>query len=163
MNRQEIETLLPHRERALLLDSAEVYPQENRAVGYLKATTELCEGHFPEYPIVRGVDRVEMIILTLLLAAQVFLKKDEVAVLLEFNKARFPSPAFPGDIIRSESTIAIRLNNVIKGSGKAYVGKKVVAQVEGIILVSVDKNLLEMGNGKILDESEVGQGSTLIQ
>ena len=74
IDRAGLEARLPHRGRALMLDGADFMRDETGnvigAMGYRIVTEEDCEGHVPGHPTSRGTDRVEMITLTLGLAAQ---------------------------------------------------------------------------------------------
>ncbi len=133
IDRQKIEQVLPHRDRALLLDRAEIGDEENRAAGYLLVTKEHCEGHFPGKPIMRGVDRIEMIVLVLGLAAYGKLPEGHLPYLISFGRARFPGKVFPGNEIRAEAFAAQISRRGIKGSGRAFVNDKLVAEVEEIV------------------------------
>lgn len=59
LDREGLEAILPHRERALMIDRVEI--ENDKPVGYYTVTQEVCEGHFPDQPVMRGVDRIEMI------------------------------------------------------------------------------------------------------
>lgn len=133
VSKDEIESLLPHRGRALLLDTIELI--NGGAVGYLTVCEEHCEGHFPGFPIMRGVDRLEMIAQTLLAIVALRdpdLSKNHVCYLAGFEKARFPNPAVLGDLVHSEVEVVRKSRRLIIGNGKAYVGDKIVAEVDGI-------------------------------
>lgn len=97
LSREEIERILPHRGRALLLD------------------------------------RVEMIALTLGVAAKSQLPEGRMAYLVSLGEARFPGMAGLGDLVRVEVKITRQTSRMIKGEGKAFVGHKIVAEVSEIV------------------------------
>ncbi len=133
MGKAKITEILPHRGRALLLDRVEVDEVHNKATGYLVVTKRHCEGHFPDNPIMRAVDRIEMIALTLGVAAGTRLPEGSLPLLYSFDRARFPGKAVPGDLIRTEAVLDRFNRRIIRGHGKAFVGDKLVAEAEDIV------------------------------
>jgi len=140
IDRAGLEARLPHRVRALMLDGADFMRDETGkvigAMGYRIVTEADCEGHVPGNPISRAVDRVEMIALTLGLAAQLDLSAGYFPFYYEFGKARFPAKATVGDLIRTEAILTRHNRRLIEGSGKAFVDDKLIAEVEGIIYLT---------------------------
>lgn len=133
LDKGEIEKILPHRGRALLLDKVEF--DGDRTIGYLTVREEHCEGHFPGCPIMRGVDRVEMIALTLGVAANAQLPEGQMAYLVAVRGIKFRGMAVLGDLVRAEVKITRQTSRMIRGEGKAFVGDKVVAEVQDIVAV----------------------------
>ncbi|MDD2568582.1 MAG: beta-hydroxyacyl-ACP dehydratase, partial [Clostridia bacterium] len=56
MNKEEIRTIIPHREPMLLVDAVELV-EENKALGKytIKKDEWFLKGHFPNNPVVPGV------------------------------------------------------------------------------------------------------------
>src|SRR3989344_695411 len=128
LSRASIEAILPHRGRALMLDRAEV--SENEAVGYFTVTEETCEGHFPGQPILRVVDRIEIIALTLALAVAAEVPKGKVAFFGSINGIKFRGQATVGDEVRAEVKVTQRSKLGAKGSGKLFVGDREICSIE---------------------------------
>lgn len=140
LEREQIEKKLPHRQRALLVDRFIPDRERGVGIGYLTVTEEICEGHFPGNPIMRAVDRVEFITLTLGLFVLAIsdLPEGKLPYLAAFGKSRFPEKASLGDEVRAEVIITRKTPTRIQGSGKAYVGERLVAEVKDILCVIGD-------------------------
>ncbi len=105
MNREEIKTILPHREPMLLVDEA--YLDENGVAHgkyNVKGDEWFLQGHFPGNPIVPGVIQCEMAGQTccVLLADKM---KDATPMYTGMNNVKFKTPVKPGDTIEFECTL----------------------------------------------------------
>ena len=96
---------------------------------------EIVEGHFPEYPVMRGFDRAEMLIQTLGIGASTTLPEGHLAFLAKADGLSFRNPARLGDLVRAEVTITCRSSRIIEGRGRAFVGDKEVAEVASMSFV----------------------------
>ena len=55
MDREQLQTLLPHRDDMLLLDALEIQPGYVRGTYRVQGTDWFLHGHFPNQPLVPGV------------------------------------------------------------------------------------------------------------
>lgn len=136
---RDIKKIVPHRGRALLLDKVEVRekgdPEGPDATAWLKIVKgRYLKGHFPGYPLYRGVDTVEFVAQTLIVAA-LYLEPEQGKTLVVFgglNGVRFRGEIKPGDVIKAGVRITQRSSRGLRGSGVVFNGEKVVTTVEEI-------------------------------
>ena len=105
MNREEIMTILPHRDHMLLLD--EVENREGTAIGqYAVRGDELfLKGHFPGNPIVTGAILSEILQPTACVLLQDVLSEGKLPVYTGLNNVKFRSPVRTGDTIETQCRI----------------------------------------------------------
>ncbi|KNZ41562.1 3-hydroxyacyl-ACP dehydratase FabZ [Acetobacterium bakii] len=106
MKRDEIKTILPHREPMLLVDEAEKI-DDTTATGRYTVTGDefFLQGHFPGNPVVPGVILCEIMAQTccVLLAEISDVKKTPYFTGL--NKVKFKEKVLPGDTIEITCSI----------------------------------------------------------
>ena len=90
MNRDEIMTILPHRDNMLLLDEAE--NKDGVAIGHYTVHGDefFLKGHFPDNPIVLMRDAMS---------------EGKLPVYTGLNNVKFRSPVKPGDTIETQCHI----------------------------------------------------------
>ena len=105
MNREEIMSILPHRDHMLLLD--EVENREGTAIGQyaVRGDEFFLKGHFPENPIVPGVILCEILAQTACVLLQDDLREGKLPVYTGLNNVKFRSPVRPGDTIETQCRI----------------------------------------------------------
>lgn len=140
MNRDELKTILPHREPMLLLDEAEL-KEENLAVGKytVKGDEWFLQGHFPANPIVPGVVQCEMLAQTccMLLSEQV---KGKLPLFAGLDKVRFKNRVLPGDTLVMECSLVKSRPPFYFAKARGSVNGKIVVRAElSFALVSEDK------------------------
>jgi 3-hydroxyacyl-[acyl-carrier-protein] dehydratase len=138
----EIREIIPHRGRALLLDRVEVSDDGLSGIGYLKVNVDHCEGHFPDIPIMRGVDRVEMGALTLCVVVMSGLEVKQLPLFDGCGSIKFTGLVRPGDEIRAEVTVQELGRRKMIGSANWFVGDVSVGSVTDIAGTLVNPKLL---------------------
>ena len=145
LDKQNIEGLLPHRDRALLVERVEI--EDGKPIGYYTVTEDICEGHFPGLPVMRNGDRDDMIEQMLGLAASISegstMPPGYVGVIVGKGETQYKNPARPGDEVRIQVELTRVTRKIIEGDGVAYVGDKEIANIKGIKALLVSKDKLE--------------------
>ena len=125
MDREEIKTILPHREPMLLLDELTL-DGEGRSHGLytVRGDEWFLQGHFPGDPIVPGVIQCEMLAQSccLMLAEQVRGKR---TLLTGMDKVRFKRAVVPGDTVEFICSAAGSKGPFYFAEGTGYVGGEV--------------------------------------
>ena len=105
MDRNEIMTILPHREDMLLLD--DVAEQDGVAVGHytVRGDEFFLRGHFPGNPIVPGVILCEMLAQSICVLMQDKMEGGLLPVYTGLNKIKFRSSVRPGETVEIKSSI----------------------------------------------------------
>ena len=126
MNKQELETILPHRPPMLLLDDAMV--EGDHAIGHVTITGEefFVQGHFPGNPIVPGVIQCEMLAQNccVLLADDPY-AHDSIPMYAGLDTVRFKHPIRPGDTVTLDCTLTRSHGIFHFAHGEARVGDNV--------------------------------------
>ena len=130
---REIQEIIPHRWPFLLVDKIIEHQPGVGAVGIKNVSGGeiVFQGHFPGYPIFPGVLIIEALAQV---GAVAILSLDEnkgkIVLFGGVDGFRFRSPVFPGDTLRLEVQLTKRRGPIGKGSAKATVEGKVVADGE---------------------------------
>ena len=105
MNREEIMTILPHRDNMLLLDDVE--RKDGIAVGHytIRGDEFFLKGHFPDHPIVPGVILCEILAQSACVLMQDAMSEGTLPVYTGLNHVKFRSPVKPGDTVETRCCI----------------------------------------------------------
>lgn len=123
MTREEIKTILPHREPMLLIDS--VYTDEDGTAHgeyTVRGDEWFLQGHFPGNPIVPGVIQCEMAGQT---CCALFTEdlKGKTPLFTGMKKVKFRKTIRPGDKIKFVCTLKKQVGNFCFVDGKAFVNE----------------------------------------
>lgn len=125
MNREELKSLLPHREPMLLLDSAEVRDGAAHGKLQIRGDEYFLQGHFPGSPIVPGVIQCEILAQTVCVLLAPENEGETIKPLFAgLEKVRFKNIVRPGDLFETVCEITHKKEPFYFASGKGYVNGK---------------------------------------
>ncbi|SMC60144.1 3-hydroxyacyl-ACP dehydratase FabZ family protein [Papillibacter cinnamivorans] len=121
MNRNEIKSILPHREPMLLIDEAEL-GEDGKARGRytVRGDEWFLMGHFPGYPVVPGVIQCEMMAQACCVLLADMLPGGR-PLFAGMDKVRFRGQVLPGDTIEFVCGLEKRKHPFYFLSGAGYV------------------------------------------
>ena len=136
MNREEIQTILPHRASMLLLDEAYL-DEAGDARGRLLITGRefFLDGHFPGNPVVPGVIQCEIIAQTACMLLQKEMR-GATPLYAGIDKARFRRMVKPGETIETSCRLLRQKLNVYVVAGEARVDGALCASGEFTFILS---------------------------
>jgi len=130
MNRDEIEKILPHRGKMLLVDEA-FLDEDGAARGKyaVRGDEWFLDGHFPGNPVVPGVVLCELIAQAscMLFAGAI---DGRTPMYAGIDKTRFRRRVLPGDVVETKSSLLRSKLNVYVVQGEARVNGEVCASGE---------------------------------
>jgi 3-hydroxyacyl-[acyl-carrier-protein] dehydratase len=126
---------IPHRPPFLMIDRAEAYVPGESLVGVKCVTINepFFVGHFPGAPVMPGVLIVEAMAQTGGLLMSKTRDADptgKIILFMSVDNCRFRHPVRPGDVLKLDVKVLRSRANVVKFSGRASVGEKLVAEAE---------------------------------
>lgn len=133
LDREAIETIIPHRYPFLLIDRIEQYVAGESAIGYLDISEDMfwVRGHFPDYPVMPGVLVVEALAQVGAVALlSVTENQGKLAFFAGIDKVRFKRQVVPGDVLRLECRITRSRGPIGWGEATASVDGELVCTGE---------------------------------
>jgi UDP-3-O-[3-hydroxymyristoyl] N-acetylglucosamine deacetylase / 3-hydroxyacyl-[acyl-carrier-protein] dehydratase len=128
-----IHKLIPHRYPFLMIDRAEVLPEEKKAKGFkcVSGNENFFQGHFPGRPIMPGVLIIEAMAQT---TCVMFLSnpsmQGKLAYFMSIDGVKFRKPVVPGDVLELRVEVTRARERGGKAKGEAYVNNELVAEAE---------------------------------
>lgn len=140
MNKDEIKTILPHREPMLLVDTVELV-EDNLVYATYRVTGEeyFLQGHYPGNPVVPGVILCEIMAQSscLLMAHELV---NRTPLYAGIDKVRFKKPVKPGDLVEVYAHIINKRALIFYVSAEAKVkGERCVSGELTFALIDNDK------------------------
>ena len=136
MNREELMTILPHRDNMLLLDSAEIRQDAACGVYHVCGDEWFLQGHFPGNPIVPGVILCEILAQSVCVLMQGQMSEGKTPMYTGLDRVRFKAPVRPGDTFETECRITRSKGPFYFAEGKGSVnGKLCIEAVFSFALV----------------------------
>lgn len=128
----KIREILPHRYPFLMVDRVlEVDPGRSlKAIKNVTSNEPFFDGHFPYRPVFPGVLMLESIaqasaiLVSLIIDARA--TKKNIYLFAGIDKARFKSPAEPGDRLDITVELNAQRKNMWRCSGEIYVGDRII-------------------------------------
>ena len=130
MNREEIMTILPHRDNMLLLDDVE--RKDVTAVGHytVRGDEFFLKGHFPDHPIVPGVILCEILAQSACVLMQDAMSEGTLPVYTGLNHVKFRSPVKPGDTVETRCCIKRAKHPIYFAEGTVSVDGRLCVSAE---------------------------------
>jgi 3-hydroxyacyl-[acyl-carrier-protein] dehydratase len=133
MDRDGIESIIPHRAPFLLVDRIEDLVSGEGATGYLEVREDMfwVPGHFPEHPVMPGVLIVEaMAQVGAVALLSVEDNRGKIAFFAGIDKVRFKRQVVPGETLRMSVAITKMRGPIGFGEAKAFVGDELACSGE---------------------------------
>lgn len=129
MNKEEIKSILPHREPMLLVDEVELIDGKAHGKCRIKGDEYFLQGHFPNNPVVPGVIQCEMLAQSacVLLAGEA---QGKLPLFTGLDKVKFRGQVKPGDTLETECEITRRRGAFYFAKGTGRVNGKLCVSAE---------------------------------
>ncbi|MDL2309228.1 3-hydroxyacyl-ACP dehydratase FabZ [Bacteroidales bacterium OttesenSCG-928-B11] len=141
MNREQIKTILPHREPMLLVDAVE-HVNENlvHAEYHIRGDEFFLQGHYPGNPVVPGVILCEIMAQSscLLVAHELV---NRTPLYAGIDKVRFKHPVKPGDTVHVYASVTNRRDLIFYVKAEAKVNGKTCVKGD-LIFALIDNDTI---------------------
>ena len=122
MTKDEIKTILPHREPMLLVEELEQDGEFALGKYRVKGDEWFLQGHFPDAPVVPGVILCEILAQTVGILLRDKLEVGQIPMYTSMKEVRFKAPVKPGDLFQTRCRITRAKHPFYFAEGEGYVG-----------------------------------------
>lgn len=122
MTKDEIKTILPHREPMLLVEELEQDGEFALGKYRVKGDEWFLQGHFPDAPVVPGVILCEILAQTVGILLRDKLEVGQIPMYTSMKEVRFKAPVKPGDLFQTKCRITRAKHPFYFAEGEGYVG-----------------------------------------
>lgn len=130
MNREELMTLLPHRDGMLLLDQLDKEGEMAHGQYHVRGDEWFLQGHFPDAPVVPGVILCEILAQSAGILMKEALTEDTIPMYTSLKNVRFRAPVLPGDTFETKCRITRTKHPFYFAEGEGYVGDTLCVKAE---------------------------------
>lgn len=139
MNKNELMTILPHRDAMLLVDEAEL--RDGTAYGKITIRGDewFLQGHFPDRPVVPGVILCEMMAQSACVCLMDEMRDGILPFFSGLDKVKFRIPVTPGDVLETECSITRVMKPFYFAKGVGRVDGKVAVEANFSFVLTENK------------------------
>ena len=139
MNKEELMTILPHRDNMLLVEEASVEMELDKDGNekkvshgkyHVRGDEFFLQGHFPGNPIVPGVILCEMLAQSTCVLLQDNMEEGMASLFTGLKEVKFKNPVRPGDTFESKCEIIRKMPPFFFAKGEGYVNGKLAVKAE---------------------------------
>lgn len=130
MDKEQIKSILPHRDNMLLLDEVELIDDIAHGKKTITGDEWFLKGHFPGNPVVPGVILCEILAQSVCVCLGGVIGNDKLPFFTGLDKVKFRNPVKPGDVFETKCEITKDRAPFYFAKGSGYVDGKLCVSAE---------------------------------